>query len=61
LTPRTCKRRRPCSPSWPEALFSAAPLFGVGLPTPPKAPTVGLLCGLWHGQETGHSVEIEQS
>ena len=31
-------------------------LFGVGLPTPPKAPTAGLLCGVWHGQETGHSV-----
>jgi hypothetical protein len=27
----------------------------MGLPTPPKAPAVGL-CGLWHGQETGHSM-----
>jgi hypothetical protein len=23
-----------------------------GLPTPPKAPTAGLQCGLWRGQET---------
>src|SRR5262249_7004815 len=33
-------------------------LFGVGLLTPPTAPTVGLLCGLWHGQEPGHSVIV---
>jgi hypothetical protein len=30
-------------------------VLGEGLPTPPKAPTVGLRCG-WHGQETGHSM-----
>jgi len=31
-------------------------LCGVGLPTPPQAPPAGLPCGVWHGQETGHSV-----
>src|SRR6266404_1861698 len=29
-------------------------LFGVGLLTPPKAPSTGLRCNLWRGQETGH-------
>jgi hypothetical protein len=31
-------------------------LFGAGLLTPPKPPTVGLQRGLWRGQETGHSL-----
>jgi hypothetical protein len=31
------------------------PLFGAGLLTPPKPPTVGLQRGLWRGQETGHN------
>jgi hypothetical protein len=37
---------------WTPLLF----LFGVGLPTSPKTLTAGLRCGLWRGQETGHSV-----
>jgi hypothetical protein len=35
-------------------------LLGVGLSTPPKVPTAGLQCGLWRGQETGHSIAWAQ-
>jgi hypothetical protein len=45
----------------PKTLFSVPgagkrSLFGAGLPTPPQAPTAGLRCSVWRGQETGHSV-----
>jgi hypothetical protein len=36
-------------------------LLGVGLLTPPSEWTVGLLCQLWHSQETGHSGEFQST